>query len=225
MYDRPMISKELIQSPRQWQLTLSVHPAEVEVDLAPLSAEGQAVHETLPLDKSLSPTAAFEELIYQNPVLLGDFNSINILIDTTRFTIVPSSIRSQELRDQMLKALWPDAELTALAHDIDGTDDTLLMGLDPAMASFLNRTFLDASIQHPLALMASRVAAEPDHDGKVFAHVRPGAVDVVAVEGSVLKIANTFAAPSADDATYYISAAAQTAGYDLLDTKIIKKCE
>lgn len=211
------LTKEMVPVPQMWRLVMELRPQTVEIVLNPLLDDATIIHESIGLDKSMEPLAAFEDLIYENPVLLSDFNRITIVIDTERFTIVPKQISNDQVQEKIIHSLWEDQRLTFLTQEIEGTDDRLLMAVDNSLVSFLHRTFLEARIVHPIALMASYFSsmANRGNSEKVYARVRPGWVDVISVDNGILHIANTFAAPTAEDISYYILAAAQTAGYDL----------
>ncbi len=231
------LTKDMAPVPQMWRMAMAVRPLVVEVVLNPLLEEASLVHQIIELDKSMEHLNAFEEMIYENPLLLSDFNRTSIIIDTTRFTIVPSEITSDELREKIMYALYPPRRIDApgakandlrscsyqvIAQEITGTDDTLLMAVDSGLASFLQRTFLDGKIMHPIAVMASYFSQRQQGNAdKVYARLRPGAVDMVAIEGPMLRIANSFVAPTADDAAYFITAAAKTAEYNLHDTEFM----
>ncbi|MCC8117524.1 MAG: DUF3822 family protein [Bacteroidales bacterium] len=217
------LTKDMAPVPQMWRMAMAVRPLLVEVVLNPLLEDATLVHETIELDKSMAQLAAFEDMIYENPLLLSDFDRTSVLIDTTKFTIVPREITNEELREKIMLALYPDPKLTVVAQEIEGTDDTLLMAVDSGLLAFLQRTFLDGKIMHPIAVMAGYFSnrARQGNADRVYARVRPGWVDVVATEGQMLRIANSFVAPTADDAAYYIMAATQTSEYNLLDTEIM----
>lgn len=220
----PQLSKDLIKTPQMWRLSMEVHPASVDVVMYSPLEENSLIYERLALDSALSPLAAFEELIYENPLLLSDFSKVDILIDTPTYTFVPRQCATDDVCEGALRALWPDTDLVARAIDIPDTDDTMVLGLDPGMAAFISRTFLDTVPTHPIAVLAKyfrRISAQ-GNTGKIYARLSPSAVDIVAFSpaavrcgASALRIACSYPAPTPDDAAYFILATAKQEGFDL----------
>lgn len=204
-------------------MSIEVHEGFVDVVMYSPYEENSLIYERLELDSALSPLAAFEELIYENPLLLSDFRKVDVVIDTPKFTFLPSECVDDDVCSQAVDALWPGANLTARAIAIEGTRDTLVMGIGHGMAAFLSRTFLDAVPTHPIAALAKyfRHISVQGNTGKIYARLGCDAVDVIAfsptaqADVSPLRIACTYPVAAVDDAVYFILASAKNAGFDL----------
>ncbi len=214
----------MIKAPHLWRMSMEVHPSSVDVVIYSPLEENSLIHERLALDSALSPLAAFEELIYENPLLLSDFSKVDILIDTATYTFMPSACATDDVCEAALRALWPRIDLAARKIQIPDTPDAMVLGIDPGMAAFISRTFLDTAPTHPVAVLASyfRRISALGNTGKIYACLAPGSVDIVAFSpaderrsASPLRIACSFSAPTPDDAAYFILASAKTAGFDL----------
>lgn len=228
LHDKPLklsqLTKDMIEAPEMWRLSVEAHQGSVDVVMYSPVEENSLIHECLPLDSALSPLAAFEELVYENPLLLSDFRKVDIIIDTPRYTFLPSDCATDEVCGQAVRTLWPQVSLSARAIPVSDTLDTLVMGIDPGMAAFISRTFLDAVPSHPMAVLAKyfrRISAQ-GNTGKIYARLAPAAVDVIAFRtadarsgASPLRVACSYPAPTPDDAAYFILASARQAGFDL----------
>lgn len=211
------LTKDLITKPALWRMALLLHPTTVDVALSSPYDEGPLVFRTLRLDDHMSQLEGFEELVYENPLLLSDFSRVEVLIDTPQFTIVPSEIRNADVRQGIISALWPSAPLAVIANEIAGTDDTLLMGVDEGVMAFINRTFLDVTPRHPVSVIASYFApqASQGSGNKFFVNLRSDGAEVAGFVDGTLAVANSYAAATPEDIAYFILASAQTAGLSL----------
>ncbi|MCM1452298.1 MAG: DUF3822 family protein [Clostridium sp.] len=213
-----------------WRLSMEVHPACVDVVIYSPFEENSLICEKLDLDSALTPLAAFEELIYENPLLLSDFRKVDMLIDTPKFTFLPVDCATDDACRMAVEKIWPQPSLSVRSIPIPGTSDAMALGIDSGLASFISRTFLDTAPSHPIAALASyfsRISAQ-GNTGKIFAHLRQGAVDVIAFSpadahggASPLRIACSYPAPAVDDIVYFILASAKRGGFNLDSDEIL----
>lgn len=213
-----------------WRLSLEVHPAFVDVVMYSLVEENSLIYERIPLDSALAPVAAFEEFVYENPLLLSDFRKVDIIIDTPRYTFLPAACATDDVCEAAISALWSQAALAARSIPISGTPDALVMGIDPGLAAFISRTFLDTVPSHPMAVLAKyfrRISAQ-GNTGKLYARLGEDRVDVIAFSpaeamagASPLRVACSYPAPTPDDAVYFMLASAKQAGFDLAADEIM----
>lgn len=218
------LAKDLITRPALWRMALCLRRASLDVVLSSPYDEGPLVYRTLKFDEHLEPLAAFEEAVYENPLLLSDFSRTDILIDTPRFTIAPSEVGADDVRQGLLRALWPDEALSVVAVPMHGTGETLLLGLDEGVRAFLARTFLDSAPGHPVSTLASYFApmAEAGNaPGRFFVNLRADGADVIGFVGGKLCVANAYAAATPEDTAYFVLASAQTADFPLEDGEIM----
>ncbi|MCD8387047.1 MAG: DUF3822 family protein [Bacteroidales bacterium] len=217
------LTKDTIATPQLWRLSMLLNKEQVEVVLNSSMEDHALIHRLLPLDQGMSPLAAFEDLIYENPLLLSDFKQVDLLIDTPCYTFLPTDMATEEAQQAALEALWPDAGFTPVANALPELGETLVMGVDKGLLAFVRRTFLDTEPLHPIAALAKYFypLSHQGNTSKLYAHLRPDAIDVVVIGNSgprgssQLRVACSYQTPTADDAAYYILAAAKTAGLSL----------
>lgn len=191
----------------------------------------------IPLDKTLNPTLALEEAVYDHPFLLGEFAQVDILLPSGRFMAVPEGVDgdSAELlaRDAGLFAPsgLPAEKEASPAHtlfmDKVGSVDAPLALMwtpeDSAAQIFMGRTWANPRFRHlltPLVDFFTRRAAAHASAPEAIAHLRdtggpPGtmALDLICItaEGE-LNLVNSFTCSAPDDAVYYILAGCRAAG-------------
>ncbi len=200
-----------------WRLALELHDTSLEVLLAPLQPQDEALHYVFEIPASSGRLEAIEEVVYENPLLLCEFNSINVIFDTCRFVMLPASMATDEAMIDAVHALWPDLDCAVAPQPLLGTTETLIMAVDAATLAFMRRTFIEGRLVHPVGKMVEYFGSQPrSNQGYVYAYVRTGVTYVVAFSGSTLSIACQYATPQADDAAYYIMAVAKQQGFDLV---------
>lgn len=210
------LTKDLVAQPRLWRLAMRVGEQAVDVAINTPLEDHALIYRHFDLEPGMAPLAAFEDLIYDNPLLLADFDKIDVLIDTPRFTLAPSEIHSDDVRADIMQAIWPDPTLTTLTHDLP-TGETLLMAADSGLVSFVRRTFLDARILHPIGVLTTyfSIRSRQGNASKLYCRLRPGAVDMVGLAQGRLVAATSAEAPTPEDMAYFILATAQTFGLSL----------
>lgn len=210
------LTKDLVAQPRLWRLAMRVGEQAVDVAINTPLEDHALIYRHFELSPGMEPLAAFEDLIYDNPLLLADFDKVDVLIDTPRFTLVPDEISSEETRADIMHAIWPDPALAILPQALPG-GETLLMAVGPGLLSFLRRTFLDARVLHPVGVLSTYfyLRSRQGNASKLFCRLRPGAVDMVGIAQGRLAVATSTEAPTPDDMAYFILATAQTCGMSL----------
>lgn len=94
---------------------------------------------------------SIKSLVYDNPQLLGDFESIDLIFETREFFTVPEG--SDHLLERMAEVMIPD-------YDSDRTlirDGIICFALPSELYNFLTRTFACARFHHVLTLCADRL--------------------------------------------------------------------
>lgn len=210
------LTKDLVARPPLWRLAMRVGAQALDVAINTPLEDHALIYRHFDLDAGMEPLAAFEDLIYDNPLLLADFGKVDVLIDTPRFTLVPSEIHSDEVRADIVQAIWPDPSLATLAQELP-TGDTLLMAADAGLVSFVRRTFPEGRILHPIGVLATYFAARSGQGNasKLFCRLRPGGVDMVGMAQGRLAVATQAEATTPEDMAYFILATAQTCGMSL----------
>lgn len=191
------------------------------------AVEGSLQRITVSLPPAASYVKSVEEAIYTRPELTDDYDTIDVYIDTERYTIVPRTVAEDAaaMRD-IADSLYPSERLNVVCtcaevppfHGDDGGEAFAAMFIEPALEGFLRRTFVQARIMHrmvPLTRYFEACGRLLGNAGKMHIHRRAKAVDIIAFDGKGLTMANTFTtAGGDDDAVYYALAAAKDLGFD-----------
>lgn len=207
--------KESIGDPRLWRLYLRLGEKRLDAMLYNVATDNTLIHRVFPLDNPDGRLKALEDVIYDNPILLGDFQSVDIIVESMTFTIIPAEITDPGLQRAIFDSQLPgnlDCEMI-LSH-IGEQNAVIAAGIDSETARFLRRTFNNPPLHHHLAPLChyfydkSRIG----NAGKMYAHLREGYLDLLLFGRDTLRLANTYATRDTMDAVYYIIAARQQLG-------------
>ncbi|MCM1020667.1 MAG: DUF3822 family protein [Muribaculum sp.] len=222
-----IIDNSMVPHPRQCRLAIGIDKDSMSVVIADSLQESGSrllcrnialqfdVHTAA--DK-LPSVAAIENAVYDNPVLLSDFDKITVSIDSGLWAIVPLATINADMDEAIAIASLPQEktlQTTSLRCPIEGTDTVLVSLIPTEIADFLRRTFNNPAICHPLQLLSAHFLRTARLNGAptVHAHFRtPRTMDIMIIYGTRLMLANTFTYHNPMDAVYYILAAATTLG-------------
>ncbi|MCC8038759.1 MAG: DUF3822 family protein [Bacteroidales bacterium] len=208
----PIITQEMIgDSPRMWRLYLRVGPSDLHVMLYNIATDNMLIHRQLPLNTAEGLVKGLEQAVYDNPALLGDFSRVEAVVETNRFTLIPNEITDDETRRRIYDTVCPSGDNAeeVVYNDLPGLDCVLAWGADAELIHFLRRTFNNPRLHCHLAPLCryfhdkSRIG----NSGKMYAHLRQGAVDIMSFGRDTVRIANTYPIHDTMDAAYYIIAA------------------
>lgn len=207
--------KESIGDPGLWRLYLRLGEKRLDAMLYNVATDNSLIHRAFPLDNPDGRLKALEDVVYDHPLLLGDFQSVDIIVESMAFTIIPAEITDRELLRAIFDAQLPgnlDSEM--ILSPIGGQNAVIAAGIDSETARFLRRTFNNPPMHHHLAPLCryfhdkSRIG----NAGKMYAHLREGYLDLLSFGRDTLRLANTYAVRDPMDAVYYIIAARQQLG-------------
>lgn len=209
------LEKDLIDDAQLWHLALRIDRKTMSVAVTSTVKDNSLIYREITLDPSASSwQAAIEDAVYANPLLLSDFSRIDIAVDTERFTVVPSEITDSELQQRITDTLFRDTTgneepTLTMADPIAGTGATLLAVMPTGVENFLRRTFFNARIRHCVSVLAQYFHSREQmgNSGKLFVHLHPGSVTMIAFNHDSLAMANRLRTESTADAMYYIMAA------------------
>lgn len=222
-----MLDKDMIKEPRMWQLVMEPGPDTLSVMLFSPIEHHSLISEEIPLDKTTSPTKAFQEAVYDNPLLLADFRKVTILLPSTRFMAVPDILDTPEAREEVFRRAFPASEADnpeeILAEELPGMSATMLTAIPAAQLGFLRRTFNNPLLSHPLTPLALYFKAKhPTRPrGKMIANLRRGRCDVVILGDTSPLVLNSFPVRDPMDAVYYIMACREGLGLSPTDEIIL----
>ena len=192
--DGEALTAGTIANPRLWRLGMLLDPEARTLTVAATSTVGEEpmLCRRIALGDAAERLRALEDAVYDNPMLLADFDRTTMLLRTPRFAVVPAEVADDaDAADDAASLLWtsPDENLRLITAPVRGTDCAVLAACPADVAAFVGRTFADARFAHALAPEIAYFAAKAPRTGnapKLFA--------------------------VADDMAYYAAAAAQVCG-------------
>lgn len=217
--DTPL-TRDLVPEPRLWRLALRIDQDTLHAVAYSTVQEGALLHRAIPLDPAItSPLRALEEAVYDNPLLLAGFNRTYCVVETRRFALVPTAIAAEaDDCERLLAATHPDGAMRGhvCSNPTGDPEATLLFDIDADTAAFLDRTFASPVVCHPLSPLCRYFASAgaKANTPRIWLHLRPGALDVVALDRRRLLMANTYRWRTADDALYYALAVRRLLGLE-----------
>jgi hypothetical protein len=221
--EQAKIDKDLIGDPSIWRLYLRPTGHDLNVMLFNIAADGSLIHRRYPLDPA-DRLSSLQEIVYDNPTLLSDFRSADVIIPSPRFTVIPSAITDPDTCRRVLSAVCPDtAGLTLLQSPLSGLGATILFADDTPIVNFIRRTFNNPAFHHHLAPLCRyfRDKSRIGNSRRMFANLRPGFLDIIVFDSATLRLANTYPITSAADAAYFIIAVRQMLGLDPLTDELL----
>lgn len=206
-----MLDKDLITQPHLWTMGLLIGRKSIGAMFVPPVDADDIIYRSIPLDPAAkTPLRAIEDAIYDNPLLLNSYRHVSATVDTDSFIILPDGLGDDGAayapRAIRLAAGLDDAngEPASVVTTAAATDTSLHMELPVDLAGFLRRTFFNVNLTHPLAPIARWLSKRPDAEPCMVAALRDDRLDIVAMNGPRLLLANTFTVDGSADAAYRV---------------------
>lgn len=206
------LDKDMLRDSRQWQLVMEPGPTALRVmAFSPLECDA-LISVRLPYAADVDPVKGFKDAVYDNPMLLGDFKGVTVILPSRRFLPMPDVISTPEGRGAIFRRTFPEEDpanpTELLSNDLPGLRASLTMEVDASLLGFIRRTFPEAKIIHPLTSLALYFKAKhPTRPrGKMLANLRSERVDIVILGDEAPLVLNSFAIHDPMDAVYYIMA-------------------
>ncbi len=216
------LTPEIIDSPNLWRLYLEVTDRALEVVAYSTYHDQSLIHRRLPLDPAAtSAEQALGNLIYDNELLLADFDRVSILIDTPRYMVVPGEI-TDDIAMQIATAMWGD-DITVLTDPLPVHGVKLITGADRATASLMRRTYPTVTPLHPMSRLITYFynTDRMNNASRMYLYMRDDRLDIIHFDSSSIKVANSFATTNADDMLYYTLLVAGQTGFDMRDDDVM----
>ncbi|WP_305301250.1 DUF3822 family protein [Muribaculum intestinale] len=226
-----VIDKENVVAPGRCHLILDVDETRLGVTVIdPIVSD--PLWRSIELTPALSPSRgagfvesgsealvkSLEEAVYDNPVLLSGFSSVEVILHTPWFAMVPPEISADaEMRMTVAEASVPEEAADATMIELpplSAEAPDFVMYADTRLVDFLRRTFANPMFRHPLEVMCRYfMGTDPlGVSGKMLARFAPRRVDLMAFGNSGPVFANSFECMSPVDAVYFILAVRESLG-------------
>ena len=164
---------------------------------------------------------ALEEIIYDNPELIGEYRRVDIAIDNNMFFVM--DIKDAETPGEIerrIESLWPESrhadETEILTTPVEDDKTIFVYAVSRKLTAFLRRTFNNPLISHRLGVLAKYHAHKNrlGNMGKVHVNLSADKTDIIVFGHQGLLMANTLSTKTPEDAAYYTLAVMRHFEYD-----------
>lgn len=211
----------MIRDSQNWNLYLA--PDRDHIDILAYCSHGEQPLFTasvpLPDTEVTGYNNALQEAIYDNPLLLNDFNKITVINRDKHHTLIPNPIADTETASDILSELTGGTEsgpCQVLTDKLPLLDITMCHSMDQEIYNFLRRTFNGVNFIHHLSVLTRYFHGTMRASGSRCSHVnvRDGELDIVIYSADTLLLANTYRWSEPTDALYFVMATRRCMGID-----------
>lgn len=122
-----------------------------------------------------------ESAVYDHPRVLEDY-ATDIVVETTLLTWAPEeALDSEDSEISIFSELYPDSSGELMSETLG--DMTILFSLAPGLGAFISRTIPGARIRSHIGVLAERFLRQTSDMPRIYADIRAGEVDLIAIEG------------------------------------------
>lgn len=210
---------ETLEDSRQWRLYFRIGAKGFDALLfnpAPDQPMRCVSHKLAP-EADLLP--ALEAFVYDNPLLLSDFGSVTVAVETPHFVLTPQSVKSGDMAHEILAESFPEGTIDGTAVNdvtncLTATPINVTFQLEEKLLTFLRRTFHNPKIVHHLTPLLNYFASrrKEGNYARTYVQVSENSIDIIIFRESAVGLCNRFSYNDLDDAVYYILAARQSVG-------------
>lgn len=214
-----VLDKEMIAQPELWRLVLMPGDDRLDVALLPPVSGEEMIWRTFPYGHAASGRLkALQDVVYENPLLLSDFKTVECIADCGTFMAMPAGMDIRTIEETGHMVLAPDDEgCHMVTSGCEATNAVVTQWIDSDIYGFLCRTFYNISFHSRMARLIDYLLASAGDDcdaGAVHVLVRADELTLVINRGRELLCANSFRFRGDSDAVYYILAAVSALGLE-----------
>lgn len=214
------LTTDLIADPNLHRLGLMVSSHGLDVVITSRVRDNALIYRHIDFDPNTSPIKAFEETVYDNPLLTADFGRIDVLIDNRRFFVMAAEDATDDTIAERFEMLYPAESggpaLEFFVNPIEDGRTVLAAAAERDLVRFLRRTFNNPAITHRIAAPARYYALKNrlGNSGKIHVRPMPGRTDIFVFGHNGLMMANSFDTKETSDSVYYTLATARHFAFD-----------
>lgn len=212
------LNKDLVQDESLYVMLVRLSRTAVDVVIYSPLVDNSLIYRSFPATGGDSEVHSFENVVYDNPLMLANFRNRIILTDSPRWCLCPSECLADEpeAAGAMLRLLWPDLDGSVHSAPTTFHDVDIAYSVDSRLAGFVQRTFPGTIIEpHILPLLrycSSRMGRA--NSRRMLVNLRPSDIDIVVADGASLRQGVTVSFNTTSDILYRILSSAQAAGLD-----------
>lgn len=215
------LGTELVPDPGLYRLVVTLSATAMDVVIISRVRDNDVIFRRFELPDGPDTLAAIKEIVYENPLLTAEFNTVDVIVDSNRFFVMNQDEATDEEIARRIELLWPaerrEESLTGLTSTVEEGRTVLVWAADKSLPAFLRRTWNNPRLHHRMAVTA-RYYSLKNHlgnMGKLYARLGDNRLDILAYSRDGLLMANTFDTHgSAENAAYYTLAAAAHLEFD-----------
>lgn len=170
-----------------------------------------------PVNARHSMAANLKQFLAETEAVKHSYKQVNILIHTERYTSVPLEWYEDDLTDTLFYQNLPHQNNEVILCNVLGKSNVvILFALDKLSHLFLTEHFPDARFFATVSPLTEYFCQQSKDSecNRLFVHLQPQAVDVIAFKKDSLQLVNTYSASSTEDCCYYLLGVWKQLGYD-----------
>ena len=159
------------------------------------------------VNSSYSMTANVKKMLATTEELGRSYQTVNVLIDTPRFTLVPFDLFEDEQTEEFFHLNFPKKENETILCNILGKNNVaLLFGVDKHTHQLLAEQFPQARIFASISPLLEHfhTRSRENNTKNLYVHFHASQMDVFAFDKGKLLLTNTFQCKQTPDKVYYM---------------------
>lgn len=219
--------RDMIRDTRMWNLYMGLDRTGIDVMAYCPMEENSLLSARVSLDDNETDRCkAIEEAVYDNPLLLNDFNKVTVVSRSDYRAILPGFLDDKnELTCDIAAEICgrpegsPDAPL--LIDHIPLLECNVAHFMESDVYHFLTRTFTGVKFIHRLSSLTRFFHGTNRGPGSMltFVNLRAGSMDIILFTGNRLLLANSYDWTTPEDVVYYVMAVRQA--FEVKDDKSV----
>ena len=185
------------------------------------SAYNRSVHDAffykeLELDRSKPYVRALEDCFFECPFLTWAYKRIQVVCETSQYTIVPKEIFEEERKRELLSFAFTNPQGRCLHNELEALQAVVVFGMDEEVYAFCSRSLVAPRFIHHLTALLPlwKKQSQTRLPKQLYVTLYPRRMDIACYAQGNLLFVNSFNFESPDDVLYYILYVWKQAGMD-----------
>lgn len=212
------------KNPDRWNLALRIDDSSVCYTLNTTYEDYSLFSETLELETTGdSCLKRLENTIYDTPVILNEYKTVSVIIDSNKFVVVPEDLYTEDNAEDIFFNSFPEWNGDILTSKINGCGAVLVYGVDKGVEAFLQRTYYNVEISHPLVPLTAffRRRSQLGNVAKMYVTIVRNRYYIIVFNQKGLIFANSYKVSNINDAAYFILGVWKMCGLDFEEDELM----
>ena len=217
MTSNEVLKEYAAKNPDRWDLALRIDDSSVGYTLNTVYEDYSLFSETVTLDSTGdSPLKRLENTVYDTPVILNDYKSVSVIVDSDKFVIVPEEFSDEDTAENCFRNSFPDFDGDILVSKISGCGASVVSGVEKGLEAFLQRTWYNVTVSHTLVPLAGffKRRSQLGNVAKMYVTVVGSRYYIIVFNRKGLIFANSYRITNINDAAYFILGVWKMCGLD-----------